>query len=121
MTGHRYWAMRTDQARRAFIWRELQAGRMRQGWGIRPDDNLENLQRIRRTGGRLDDFRREVCGATAACCRPSLTRCRSATSSCSPTCRGTALVTARVGPDSTARPLPARPFRADRDGAACRS
>ena len=52
--------MRTDQARRAFIWRELQAGRMRQGWGIRPDDNLENLQRIRRAGLRLDDFGREV-------------------------------------------------------------
>jgi len=60
MTGHRCWAMRTDQSRRAFIWRELGAGRMRQGWGIGPDDNLENLQRIRRAGGRLDDFGREV-------------------------------------------------------------
>ncbi len=60
MTSHRYWAMRTDQARRAFTWRELRAGRMRQGWGIRPDDNLEHLQRIRRAGGRLDDFGREV-------------------------------------------------------------
>ena len=33
---------------------------MRQGWGIRPDDNLEHLQRNRLAGGRLDDLGREV-------------------------------------------------------------
>lgn len=31
----RYWAIRTDQARRAFIWTELLDGRLRQGWGDR--------------------------------------------------------------------------------------
>jgi hypothetical protein len=29
----RYWAMRTDRARREDLWAELQAGRLRQGWG----------------------------------------------------------------------------------------
>ena len=90
MTGRRYWAMRTDQARRAFIWRELQAGRMRQGWGIRPDDNLEHLQRIRRAGGRLDDFGREVWRGNRRLLPTEPGSMRSATSSCSPTCRGTA-------------------------------
>jgi hypothetical protein len=56
----RYWAMRTDQARREFIWRELQAGRMRQGWGLVPDDNLERLQRLRREGVPLNDWEWEI-------------------------------------------------------------
>jgi hypothetical protein len=50
----RYWAMRTDQARRAFIWAELLDGRLRQGWGYREDQDLELLARIRRAGGTLD-------------------------------------------------------------------
>lgn len=49
----RYWALRTDQSRRSFIWSELQAGRLRQGWGYRPDLNLEILADIRRRGGKL--------------------------------------------------------------------
>jgi hypothetical protein len=50
----RYWAIRTDQARRAFIWAELLDGRLRQGWGYREDQDLELLARIRRAGGTLD-------------------------------------------------------------------
>ena len=50
----RYWAMRTDPARRAFIWAELLDGRLRQGWGYREDQDLELLARIRRAGGALD-------------------------------------------------------------------
>ena len=60
MSDRRYWAMRTDQARRDFIWRELQAGRLRQGWGIGPSDNLEHLQHVRRAGGAFDDFQKDV-------------------------------------------------------------
>jgi hypothetical protein len=56
----RYWALRTDQSRRAWIWSELKAGRLRQGWGISPDDNLEVLAAIRRRGGRLEGFLQEV-------------------------------------------------------------
>ena len=50
----RYWAIRTDQARRAFIWAELASGRLRQGWGYREDQDLELLARIRRTDGTPD-------------------------------------------------------------------
>ena len=50
----RHWAMRTDEARRAFIWSELLDGGLRQGWGYREDQDLELLARIRRAGGRLD-------------------------------------------------------------------
>jgi hypothetical protein len=32
----RYWALRTDQSRREFMWRELREGRLRQGLGIGP-------------------------------------------------------------------------------------
>jgi hypothetical protein len=52
----RYWALRTDQARRGFFWRELQEGRLRQGWGYRPDLDLENLARTRRAGGKLRPY-----------------------------------------------------------------
>jgi len=56
----RYWALRTDQARRSFIWSELQAGRLRQGWGYRPDLDLENLAEIRRRGGRLAKYQQDA-------------------------------------------------------------
>jgi len=49
----RYWALRTDQNRRPFFWSELQAGRLRQGWGYAPELNLELLSDIKRRGGRL--------------------------------------------------------------------
>jgi hypothetical protein len=56
----RYWALRTDQSRRLWIWSELKAGRLRQGWGVSPDDDLEVLAAIRRRGGRLEGFQQEV-------------------------------------------------------------
>jgi hypothetical protein len=37
----RYWAIRTNQARRPFFWRELQAGRVRQGSWYRDELDLE--------------------------------------------------------------------------------
>lgn len=56
----RYWAMRTDPARRPFIWRELQAGRLRRGWGYRPDLNLENLAELRRAGKKLPKYQQDA-------------------------------------------------------------
>ena len=56
----RYWAIRTDQARRDFILRELQAGRLRQGWGLEPTDDLEELQRLRRAGVKFSEWQREI-------------------------------------------------------------
>lgn len=56
----RYWALRTDQARRDFIWRELQAGRLRQGWGYSPDLDLEHLAALKRRGVRLPKYQRDA-------------------------------------------------------------
>jgi hypothetical protein len=56
----RYWALRTDQARRAFIWRELQAGRLRQGWGYRPELDLENLAQLRHRGVKLAKYQQDA-------------------------------------------------------------
>src|SRR3954453_23774824 len=56
----RYWAIRTDQSRRPFFWSELHAGRLRQGWGYRPELNLENLAETRRRGGRLAKYQQDA-------------------------------------------------------------
>lgn len=56
----RYWAIRTDQARRPFFWRELQAGRLRQGWGYRPELDLENLAELRREGKKLAKYQQDA-------------------------------------------------------------
>jgi hypothetical protein len=54
----RYWALRTDQGRRAFFWRALQEGRLRHGWGYRPELDLENLASVRRKGGKLRPYQK---------------------------------------------------------------
>lgn len=56
----RYWAMRTDQARREFFWRELQEGRLPQGWGYRPELDLENLARLRQRGVKLPKYQQDA-------------------------------------------------------------
>jgi hypothetical protein len=56
----RYWALRTDQARRDFIWRELQAGRLRQGWGYRPDLELEHLAELKRRRVQLPKYQQDA-------------------------------------------------------------
>ena len=55
-----YWALRTDQARREFIWAELQAGRLRQGWGYRADLDLEHLASLRRKGVKLAKYQQDA-------------------------------------------------------------
>lgn len=52
--------MRTDRARRDFIWRELQEGRLRQGWGYRPELDLENLAKLRRAGAKLAKYQQDA-------------------------------------------------------------
>ena len=55
----RYWAMRTDTRHNTeYLWRELTAGRLRQGWGYRPDQNLNVISRLRLEGGRLNDHQK---------------------------------------------------------------
>ncbi len=36
----RYWAMRTDRNRTERLWEEVRVGRLRQGWGYHPDQDL---------------------------------------------------------------------------------
>jgi hypothetical protein len=55
-----YWALRTDQARRDFIWRELQDGRLRQGWGYRDDLDLVHLAALRAMGARLPKYQQDA-------------------------------------------------------------
>ncbi len=56
----RYWALRTDQNRRSWIWSELKAGRLRQGWGYRPELDLELLADVKRRAGRLPKYQQDA-------------------------------------------------------------
>lgn len=41
--ARRYMVVRTDREQRDFIFHELEQGRLRQGWGSKPDDDLRRL------------------------------------------------------------------------------
>jgi hypothetical protein len=57
--GH--WGIRTDTEHNAeYIWRELGQGRLRQGWGRRPEEDLEVIAELRRSGGTLDVWQRHT-------------------------------------------------------------
>jgi hypothetical protein len=43
----RHWVIRTDKAKTKYIWSELEAGRLRQGWGYRADQDLNLLRSLR--------------------------------------------------------------------------
>jgi hypothetical protein len=53
--GRSYWVMRTSQWERPFVWAEAQAGRLRQGWGSTPEQDLVVIADVRRRGGRLNN------------------------------------------------------------------
>ena len=46
----RYWVVRTDKAKTDYIWSEMTAGRLRQGWGYQDDQNLRLLSQRRDDG-----------------------------------------------------------------------
>jgi len=50
----RYWVVKTDRNNTDFIWSELQAGRLRQGWGYRADQDLKVIQELREKGSPLN-------------------------------------------------------------------
>ena len=56
----RYWALRTDPKRRAELWDEIQAGRLRQGWGWDPDMDLQVIAERLATGEPLSDWQRQA-------------------------------------------------------------
>jgi len=58
----RYWAMRTDQNRRADLWAEIKAGRLRQGWGWDPDMDLQMIAEAVDAGRLLNDRQQQAWG-----------------------------------------------------------
>ena len=50
-----YWVMRTDRRSAPFIWAELKDGRLRQGWGYDPSQNLEVILAATRSEEKLTD------------------------------------------------------------------
>ncbi len=54
----RYWVMRTDPNNRAFLWDELNHGRLRQGWGYREDQDLRHIAPLVRDAQQLNDDQR---------------------------------------------------------------
>ena len=53
--GRRYWAMRTSPWERPYVWAEAQAGRLRQGWGWAPEQNLDIIAEVVRRHGQLSE------------------------------------------------------------------
>ncbi|MDC0750004.1 restriction endonuclease [Polyangium mundeleinium] len=52
----RYWVMRVDhRGAKDFLWNELKAGRLRQGWGYREDQNLETIAARKRKDAGITD------------------------------------------------------------------
>jgi len=45
----RYWVMRTDRDVQAFIWEEIRAGRLRQGWGYQSDQDVRHIRTVARS------------------------------------------------------------------------
>jgi hypothetical protein len=43
--GRNYWASRPDSSRLDYFWSELKAGRLRQGWGYHPSQDLRLVQK----------------------------------------------------------------------------
>lgn len=57
----RYWGIRTDtEHNTTYIWRELQAGRLRQGWGRRAEEDLEVIATQLAAGAPLDEWQRQT-------------------------------------------------------------
>lgn len=57
----RYWIMRVDHREaRTFLWRELKAGRLRQGWGYREEQNLETIAARKRKGAAITDEQQDA-------------------------------------------------------------
>ena len=57
--GRGYWVMRTSPWERPFIWAEAEVGRLRQGWGVADEQDLEVIAAVLRRGDRLTDLQQE--------------------------------------------------------------
>jgi hypothetical protein len=59
-TRGRYWAMRTDVNARDRLWPEIQAGRLRQGWGWDPEMDLELISDLVTEGKPLTEWQQQA-------------------------------------------------------------
>lgn len=58
--GRGYWVMRTSQWERPYIWTEARQGRLRQGWGLTDDQNLEVIATALRRGEPLNESQQQA-------------------------------------------------------------
>lgn len=58
--GRRYWALRTDVNARDRLWPEIQAGRLRQGWGWAPEMDLELISDLVAAGKPLTEWQEQA-------------------------------------------------------------
>jgi hypothetical protein len=50
----RYWVVRTDKGKTDYVWSELEAGRLRQGWGYGQDQDLNLIKALRDRGEQMN-------------------------------------------------------------------
>jgi hypothetical protein len=58
--GRGYWVMRTSPWERSYLWSEAIGGRLRQGWGVADEQNLEVIAAAIRRGQELTDLQKEA-------------------------------------------------------------
>ena len=56
VAGRGYWAMRASPWERPYVWSNAQHGRLRQGWGWAPEQNLEVIADVMRHGHELSEL-----------------------------------------------------------------
>ena len=56
----RYWAMRTDKYNRKLLWKELEAGHLRQGWGYDPSQDLRVVVSAAEAGRPLTNIQEQT-------------------------------------------------------------
>lgn len=61
--GRGYWVMRTSPYERTYVWGEAVDGRLRQGWGVVDEQNLEVIAEAIRRGIPLTGYQKEARGA----------------------------------------------------------
>jgi hypothetical protein len=60
VAGRGYWVMRTSPWERPYIWAEARRGRLRQGWGVDDEQNLEVIAEALRRGAPLSGLQKEA-------------------------------------------------------------
>jgi hypothetical protein len=58
--GRGYWVLRTSPWERPYLWAEALAGRLRQGWGVADEQNLEVIAAAVRRGDPLTGLQKEA-------------------------------------------------------------